>query len=166
MPLRSFSSSSSRRFGSIPCGQKFRPISLLFDVTEGRKVLCFTLEDERREIKVPGETCIPAGEYQLTLRTEGRHHQRYKDRYGENHKGMLWVRDVPDFTFILIHVGNKDDDTDGCLLLGDNAMQNLTEDGSITASRSAYQRVYPPIAAAIERGEDVSIHYVDYDSGH
>jgi len=33
--------------------------------------LCFTLEDEGREIKVKGETRIPAGRYQIKLRAEG-----------------------------------------------------------------------------------------------
>ena len=39
---------------------------LLFDVTdERRKFLCYTLEDESREKKVWGETCIPEGEYKI-----------------------------------------------------------------------------------------------------
>ena len=36
---------------------------LLFDVTNERKFLCYTLEDESRTEKVRGETCIPEGEY-------------------------------------------------------------------------------------------------------
>ena len=34
---------------------------MLFDVTGDRKFLCYTLEDESREEKVWGETCIPNG---------------------------------------------------------------------------------------------------------
>lgn len=139
-------------------------LGLLFDVTERRNFLCFTLEDERRDVKVAGETCIPAGEYRVTLRTEGEHHRRYRDRYPQMHRGMLWIRDVPEFEFILIHVGNRDDDTEGCLLVGDTAIQNLTEEGSIGASRNAYQRIYPSIADALERGEEVKVHFVDYDT--
>ena len=44
-------------------------LGLLFDVTDGRKFLCFTLEDEARDTKVMGETRIPAGIYDLKLRT-------------------------------------------------------------------------------------------------
>ncbi len=138
-------------------------LGLLFDVTEERKFLCFTLEDERREVKVRGETCVPAGEYRITLRTEGGHHTKYSSKYPGMHKGMLWVRDVPGFEFILIHVGNFDDDTEGCLLVGNGSNQNVTEEGSITASRSAYKRIYPGIAAALERNEPVTITYIDYD---
>ena len=38
-------------------------LGMLFDVTNGKKFLCFTLEDEARETKVKGETRIPAGIY-------------------------------------------------------------------------------------------------------
>ena len=40
-------------------------LGVLFDVTEGRKFLCFTLEDEARNVKVSGETRIPSGTYKL-----------------------------------------------------------------------------------------------------
>ena len=57
-------------------------LGLLFDVTEGRKFLCFTLEDEARKVKVSGETRIPAGTYKLGLRTVGGFHGRYSKKYG------------------------------------------------------------------------------------
>ena len=41
---------------------------LLFDVTDGRKFLCYTLEDEHRDVKKYGETRVPAGTYKITLR--------------------------------------------------------------------------------------------------
>ena len=64
---------------------------LLFDVTNETKFLCYTLEDERREVKVMAETRIPAGEYKIILRKEGGHHNRYIKKYGDMHKGMLWL---------------------------------------------------------------------------
>ncbi len=144
-------------------------LGLLFQVVlVGRRVLrrflCFTLEDEHRTVKVSGETRIPAGNYRLTLRKEGGHHQRYGKRYGSWHKGMLWVREVPGFEWILIHVGNDDDDTAGCLLVGDSARQNISQSGQIQQSRKAYERIYPEIAASIERGDDVWITYIDHDT--
>ncbi len=139
-------------------------LGILFDATHGRRFLAYTLEDERRDVKVSGETCVPTGEYELTLRTEGGFHARYQERYGAMHKGMLWVRKVPGFSFILIHTGNSDKHTEGCLLLGDSAIQNVTEEGTIGASRTAYRRVYPPIAKVIESGGRVTIEYTDFDT--
>jgi hypothetical protein len=140
-------------------------LGILFDVTDKPKFLCYTLEDEFREIKVNGETRIPAGTYNITLRTKGGFNQRYTEKFGSDfNKGMLWVRDVPGFEYILIHIGNDDDDSEGCLLVGDSQNQNITKKGFIGSSTDAYKRIYPPIADALERGENVTITYIDYDS--
>ena len=140
-------------------------LGILLDVTDKPKFLCYTLEDEFREIKVNGETRIPAGTYNITLRTEGGFNQRYTEKFGSDfNKGMLWVRDVPGFEYILIHIGNDDDDSEGCLLVGDSQNQNITKKGFIGSSTDAYKRIYPPIADALERGENVTITYIDYDS--
>ena len=44
---------------------------LVFDVTNGRKFLCYSLEDEYRSEKVMHETRVPAGTYKILLRKEG-----------------------------------------------------------------------------------------------
>lgn len=139
---------------------------LLFDVTNGnRKFLAYTLEDEYREEKEMHETRIPAGTYNVTLRTEGGFHQRYVTKYGDMHKGMLWVRDVPGFEYILIHTGNTDEHTSGCLLLGDSQTNNqIKEDGFIGSSVQAYKRVYPQVAKVLEEGGVVNITYTDFDT--
>ena len=139
---------------------------LLFDITDGnRKFLAYTLEDEYREEKEMHETRIPAGTYNVTLRTVGGFHTRYTEKYGDMHKGMLWVRDVPGFEYILIHTGNTDEHTSGCLLLGDSQTNNqIKEDGFIGSSVQAYKRVYPPIAKVLEDGGVVNITYTDFDT--
>jgi len=139
---------------------------LLFDTTGGkRKFLAYTLEDEYREEKVMHETRIPAGTYEITLRTVGGFHTKYTERYGEMHKGMLWVRNVPGFEYILIHTGNTDEHTSGCLLLGDTQTNNQIKKGGFTGSSTqAYKRVYPPIAEILNSGGNVNITYTDYDS--
>jgi hypothetical protein len=117
-----------------------------------------TLEDEEREIKVKHETRIPNGKYKVTLRTEGGFHQRYLNQYGSDfHKGMLWVRDVPNFEYILIHKGNTEKHTSGCLLVGMG--NNADNKDFISHSADAYELIYPIISKAILRGEDVWIHY-------
>lgn len=117
---------------------------------------CFTIEDGERKVKIKGETRIPDGTYNITLRTEGGFHERYKARYGSKHKGMLWVRHVPNFEYILIHIGNDPSDTSGCLLVGD---QPIRDEAFIAGSRRTYEDVYPIIATALENGEEVCITY-------
>ena len=120
----------------------------------------YTLEDEERTIKVSGETRIPNGRYKRALRTEGGFHNRYLKKYGAGfHKGMLWVKDVPNFEYILIHVGNTDDDTAGCLLTG--MSNNADAAGFIGGSTEAYKKIYPEISNALLNGEDVWINYKD-----
>ena len=133
---------------------------LLFDVTDNvRSFLCYTLEDEARTVKQWGETRIPAGTYKLTLRAEGGFHSRYLAKFGaEFHKGMIYVNEVPNFEYILWHIGNDDDDTAGCLLVGKTSQDNF-----IGSSTTAYKEIYPPIRDAILSGEDVTVTYIDYD---
>ena len=125
------------------------------------KFVCFTLEDEHRDIKVPGETRIPSGRYQITLKDFGGFHDRYTSKFPGMHKGMLWLRDVPGFSDILIHIGNDESNTAGCLLVGDSCTQNVDRKGFIGQSSLAYKRIYPPIAAALETGEQVFITVED-----
>lgn len=88
---------------------------------------CWTLEDEIREQpgqrvtewKVPGETAIPAGRYRVRLSMSAR-------------LGVVTpeILDVPGFTGIRIHWGNKRRDTEGCPLTGrhrDPANQQVLE---------------------------------------
>ena len=140
---------------------------LLFDITDGqRKFLSYTLEDEYRKEKIMSETRVPAGTYNVTLRTEGGFYQDYTERFGSDfNKGMLWVRDVPGFEYILIHIGNTDENTSGCLLVGDTQNNNqITKDGFIGSSTNNYKRIYPPIAEVLSNNGIVSITYTDYDS--
>ena len=109
------------------------------------------------------ETRIPSGTYRITLRTVGGFTAKYAKRFKDIHKGMLWVRDVPNFQYILIHCGNTDEHTSGCLLLGKTQTSNKdAKNGFIGKSTQAYFDVYPPIAEALENGEDVSITYIDH----
>ena len=138
---------------------------LLFEVDRGKRTfLAYTLEDEQRDVKVYGETRIPAGTYKLKLRTVGGFHTRYASKYGDFHKGMIWVQDVPGFEYILWHTGNTDEHTAGCLILGNTQTNNrIAKDGFIGSSVDAYKFVYPRVQSAIEAGLDVEVTYIDYD---
>ncbi|MCP4111289.1 MAG: hypothetical protein GY749_38140 [Desulfobacteraceae bacterium] len=138
-------------------------LGVLYEIIDGKgDFLCFTLEDEYRTEKKYGETRIPAGTYPIELRTFGGHHARYSRKFPDIHKGMLWVRHVPNFKDILIHIGNRDDDTAGCLLVGNSVEENFVSEGFIGSSALAYKRIYLPIATALEMGRGVTIEYVDF----
>lgn len=72
----------------------------------------FTCEDEDRKmeaggVKVPKQTAIPRGRYQVTV--------TFSNRF---QKLLPLLDDVPGFTAIRIHGGNTQQDTEGCILLG------------------------------------------------
>src|SRR5690242_20645910 len=68
------------------------------------KDFCFILEDGYREVKVPGETRIPAGKYPVVPRYVGDFYTKYKRNY--RHKCSIQIDNVPGFEQILMHIGN------------------------------------------------------------
>lgn len=122
---------------------------------------CFGLEDEFRAVKIPGETRVPAGSYKITLRTWGGFHDRYqKDRrFRDFHQGMLWVRDVAGFEDILIHVGNSERDTAGCLLV---AKERDELRMTLLNSTQAYCDLYKKVVEAAHANR-LYINYEDND---
>lgn len=111
--------------------------------------LCFSLEDEVREIpdvpvanwKIKSATAIPAGRYRLTL--------EYSQRFGPD---TLTVHDVPGFSYIRMHAGNTEADTDGCPLLGMEIDPRGIVGGT---SRPAVKLVKFLVREAIDREEEV-----------
>jgi hypothetical protein len=146
LTLRRFSSGESSTLGLLEQDGRF---------------VCFTLEDPHREVKIPGDTRIPAGIYLLTLQLVGHLHATYSTRFEGMHRGMLALMAVPNFSGVMLHCGNTDADTDGCILVGDSAIQNVSQRGALATSEAAYKRVYPPIAAALGANDLVSILITD-----
>jgi len=71
--------------------------------------ICFTLEDASLIHKIKHETCIPPGTYKVILAPS----PRFK-------KVLPRLLDVPNFEGVLIHKGNDNKDTSGCILVGAN----------------------------------------------
>ena len=121
---------------------------------------CYTLEDQYQAVKVMHETCIPEGTYSIKLRTVGGFDKRYKAKYPELHRGMLWIQDVPGFEYILIHQGNTDEHTSGCLIVGDSQQDlDVNFNGMVGSSANAYKKLYPKISAQLLAGNEVTIEY-------
>ena len=109
-----------------------------------------TLEDPVRDysdpnFKVYGKTAIPYGEYKVTLE----YSPKFSPRYGG--RKVPYLHDVPGFTGILIHSGNDEDDTDGCILVGIN-----TSKGWISQSRSTFLKLLD-ILEKVPAEEPISI---------
>lgn len=106
----------------------------------------FTCEDEDRELervgverKVYGRTCVPRGTYQVEV--------SFSHRFG---KLLPSVMDVPGFSGIRIHGGNRAEDSLGCVLLG----KCRTSTG-IAQCADSIQRLIALITACEERNEQV-----------
>jgi len=71
------------------------------------KMICYTLEDPPRDIKIMHETGIPEGTYQIII--------NYSPRFKRKLPLLL---NVPNFEGIRIHKGNFTRSTSGCVLVG------------------------------------------------
>ena len=121
---------------------------------------CYTLEDQYQAVKVMHETCIPEGTYDIEFRKTGGFHAKYSERYKNAHYGMLHIQDVPNFTYILIHTGNTDEHTSGCLIVGETQQDlEVSKDGFIGSSAVAYKKMYAKVAGQLLQGKDVTIEY-------
>lgn len=126
-----------------------------------QKFICFGLEDEYREQKKTGETRIPSGTYNIGIRNIGGFHKRYSKKFPDIHKGMLQIMNVPNFEYILIHIGNTDKHTDGCLLVGLQAIATIGE-MRVNQSCDAYELLYPLVIDAALKNE-LKIEFQDND---
>lgn len=111
------------------------------------KFQCWTLEDPPQDQKIPGRTRIPAGQYDILLRQEGGMHQDYSTRFVNEHEGMLELQDVPNFSYIYIHIGNYAKDTEGCILVGKMAYKER-----VTSSTDTYFSLYEKVVDDAARG--------------
>lgn len=115
---------------------------------------CNTIEDTVRELpavcpdtsrgrsctckeKIYARTAIPVGIYKITLE----YSPKFKRR-------MPYLHNVPHFLGILIHSGNTETDSAGCIIVGENTVK-----GKVLNSRATFQRLY----ARLEKGKDITI---------
>ena len=123
--------------------EQFKPDSTVGRLLVDGSFECFTLEDGVRTNKVFGETAIPPGTYRVTVEDS----PRFKRKLPRLH-------DVPNFSGVLIHPGNKAADTHGCVLVGQQWQPGAEVIG---ASRAAFDALFAKINAALARGDGVSI---------
>ena len=94
---------------------------------------CFTLEDKVRQEKIPGITAISVGRYEIAV-TFSNKFQKY----------LPLFLNVPDFQGVRIHPGNRPEDTEGCILVGQTRAQDFIGD-----SRLAFDALFAKIQTAM-----------------
>ena len=106
---------------------------------------CWTLEDVVRPVKIPGETAIPAGRYEVRLSLS----QRFQKLLPE-------ILTVPNFKGIRIHAGNTQADTAGCLLVG-----RIRASDRVEESKLALMNVMEHLRRATTAGDPITITIED-----
>lgn len=102
----------------------------------------YTLEDQFQEVKVRKETRVPAKIYEIVIQMQDTPKTiQYRKKYTWFQRHLM-LKDVPNFTGVYLHIGNTDEDTEACILLGDNADNNVIGPGSISNSTASFMRFY------------------------
>lgn len=105
-----------------------------------------------RELKKPSITAIPKGTYEITLDVISPKYctnSFYKQVCNGKVPRLL---NVKGFEGILIHAGNTDKDSAGCLLVGINL-----ERGKVLKSQETFRKLYKMLSEAKLRGEYIQI---------
>lgn len=125
---------------------------------------CNTLEDpdrgldekmdirEIRAKKIPNQTAIPTGTYDITLDVKSPKFSTY-GFYDEVCDGYLpRLLNVPGFDGILIHVGSNASHSSGCILVGNNTVK-----GGLTNSKDVFRKLYSILKQAWNNNEEIEI---------
>ena len=100
---------------------------------------CDTLEDKVRAEKIYGSTAIPQGTYKVELHKSNKFNRL-----------MPYILDVPNYTGVMIHWGNRPEDTEGCILVGKNDKQNW-----ISNSKDTFNKLFIVLQEAVKHKEEI-----------
>ena len=109
-------------------------------------------EDMIRMLKKPSITAIPRGTYEITLDVVSPKYSKvqfYKDVCNGK---VPRLKNVKGFDGILIHAGNTDKDSSGCLLVGQNKVK-----GQVLNSKETFKQLYQLLQDGKSRGEKIVI---------
>ena len=128
------------------------------------KYVCDTREDTDRVLaqsmsvteiaskKIKHRTAIPTGTYTITMNVRSNRYSKSKWYVDFCNAMMPRFINVPGYDGILIHPGNTDKDTSGCILVGKNTIV-----GKLTESRATFKKLYPMLKDAANKGEKISV---------
>ena len=103
--------------------------------------------EEIKKIKVPNETAIPAGTYNVTLNVVS---PKFKDRaWAKPYGGKVpRILNVPGFEGVLIHPGTDQNSTSGCIILGKNKIV-----GKVINSQATFHK----LMSILKGGNNITI---------
>lgn len=127
------------------------------------KYFCDTIEDADRGLKdsmseseiklkkVYSKTAIPTGTYEIIMNTIS---PKFKNRsWAKPYGGKLpRLLNVKGFEGVLIHVGNKSEDSLGCILVGKNNIK-----GQVTESTITFNKLMKELLQAHLKKEQITI---------
>ena len=144
-------------------------IGHLYDITSGKKkLICDTIEDTDRglndsmssdyikKLKVYAETAIPTGVYTINLNTISPKYGK-KQFYIDTCKGCVpRLENVKGYEGILIHTGNTEKDSAGCLIVGENKVVGKVINSKITFEMLMKEYLNP----CKKKGEKITIEII------
>lgn len=145
-----------------------RPGYCIGHLFAGGEKICDTLErpsasldtrmniDLIRDVKYSQVCCIPTGTYCVSMAVFS-HKFGSRPFYLATCDGKLpRLMNVPGWSGVLIHCGNKVEDTHGCILVGRHFAPGILID-----SRQAFRDVYALLRGALLCGESLNINIVE-----
>ncbi|EOI6333459.1 TPA: hypothetical protein R6C22_001318 [Campylobacter jejuni] len=132
-----------RRYAGKTCViGKFR----VFDDNENILLDCFSLEEDKEGLEREQDLRVPAGIYNLKRHVASSFNEKGKKEVAgvkvlkdDDSVINIFNNDIPFNRHILIHWGNTDKDTKGCILLG---LTKANDNESISSSRLACKEFY------------------------
>ena len=118
------------------------------------KWFCNTIEDKDRGLrqdlplsvnqkrKVQNETAIPTGKYRVTLGVKSPKMSK-RPAYDFCKGYVPRLINVPAFDGILIHIGNTERDSAGCIIVGENRVK-----GKVVNSTETFRRLYEALKSS------------------
>lgn len=128
------------------------------------KFFCNTMEDKDRGLKdsmseqeitskkIPSLTAIPLGTYNITLDVVSPKYSKVKT-YDRIQAKLPRLEKVKGYSGVLIHIGNTDRDSAGCILVG-IANSSYT---MVTNSTNTFFNLYEELKKAKNKGEVLTI---------
>lgn len=110
--------------------------------------------DKIKEIKISSKTAIPTGTYEITLNITSPKYSNYsKYKWAKAIDAKVpRLLNVPGFEGILMHPGNSDKDSSGCILVGENTVV-----GKVLNSVNTFNKLYAKLKQAADQGEKIII---------